>query len=253
MKAFLNTLYVLIVSGTLIFFGWFGYTFYYTDLTERFYHPLYQLLKPSGMIGHGLGYVGTLLIIAGISIYMLRKRFRYFHHWGILHNWLNFHIFLCAWGSVMVLYHTSFKFGGIIAIGFWSLAVVVLSGIIGRYLYIQIPKSIEGRELTIREIENELLMLQQQINAETGTELVNQSIEHNQLKKAIKQLSFTEKRKIRKKLIKFRLLSTRRKHLDKMKRIFRYWHVIHLPFALIMLIIMAIHVGVVIYFGYLWI
>jgi hypothetical protein len=38
-----------------------------------------------------------------------------------------------------------------------------------------------------------------------------------------------------------------------MKRIFRYWHVIHLPFALIMLIIMAIHVGVVIYFGYLWI
>lgn len=253
MKYLLNTLYVLIVSGTLIFFGWFGYTFYNMDITERFYHPMYQLLKPSGMIGHGLGYIGTFLIIAGISIYMLRKRFRYFHRWGSLHNWLNFHIFLCAWGSVMVLYHTSFKFGGIIAIGFWSLAVVVLSGIAGRFLYLRIPKTIEGRELTIREIENELLMLQQQINAETGTELINQLIDYKNLKNATHSLTASGKQKIRKKLAKYRFLSSRIKRLDQMKRIFRYWHVIHLPFALIMLIIMAIHVGVVIYFGYLWI
>ena len=38
-----------------------------------------------------------------------------------------------------------------------------------------------------------------------------------------------------------------------MQRLFRYWHIAHLPFALIMLIIMVIHVGVTLAFGYKWI
>jgi hypothetical protein len=41
--------------------------------------------------------------------------------------------------------------------------------------------------------------------------------------------------------------------LDTMRNMFRYWHVIHSPFALIMLVIMAIHVTVTIVFGYRWI
>ena len=38
-----------------------------------------------------------------------------------------------------------------------------------------------------------------------------------------------------------------------MQKLFRYWHIAHLPFALIMLIIMVIHVGVTLAFGYKWI
>jgi hypothetical protein len=38
-----------------------------------------------------------------------------------------------------------------------------------------------------------------------------------------------------------------------MQKMFRYWHVIHLPFAIIMLVIMLIHVGVTLAFGYKWI
>jgi hypothetical protein len=41
--------------------------------------------------------------------------------------------------------------------------------------------------------------------------------------------------------------------LDTMQNMFKYWHVIHSPFALIMLVIMAIHVAVTIAFGYRWI
>jgi hypothetical protein len=33
----------------------------------------------------------------------------------------------------------------------------------------------------------------------------------------------------------------------------RYWHVAHLPFALVMLFIMIIHVVVAVLFGYKWI
>jgi type IV secretory pathway VirB2 component (pilin) len=34
---------------------------------------------------------------------------------------------------------------------------------------------------------------------------------------------------------------------------FKYWHIAHLPFALIMLVIMVIHVGITLAFGATWI
>jgi len=41
--------------------------------------------------------------------------------------------------------------------------------------------------------------------------------------------------------------------LQTMQMLFKHWHVAHLPFALIMLIIMVIHVAITITFGYRWI
>jgi hypothetical protein len=48
-------------------------------------------------------------------------------------------------------------------------------------------------------------------------------------------------------------LNRRIERLDLMQNLFKYWHVAHLPFAMVMLIIMIIHVGVTILFGYRWI
>jgi len=38
-----------------------------------------------------------------------------------------------------------------------------------------------------------------------------------------------------------------------MQEFLRYWHVAHLPFALIMLVIMIVHIIVALLFGYKWI
>ena len=48
-------------------------------------------------------------------------------------------------------------------------------------------------------------------------------------------------------------LNNRIERLQTMQKLFKYWHVAHLPFALIMLIIMVIHVAVTLAFGYKWI
>jgi hypothetical protein len=48
-------------------------------------------------------------------------------------------------------------------------------------------------------------------------------------------------------------LNYRIERLERMQHLFKYWHVAHLPFALVMLIIMFIHVGVTLLFGYRWI
>ena len=90
-------------------------------------------------------------MITGMLSYMARKRYRFLSRMGLKH-WLEFHIFLCTLGPYLVLFHTAFKFGGLVAISFWSMVAVFLSGVIGRFIYLQIPRSIEGRELSLNEV-----------------------------------------------------------------------------------------------------
>jgi hypothetical protein len=55
-------------------------------------------------------------------------------------------------------------------------------------------------------------------------------------------------------LVKEDLIMSRKiELLDTMQNLFKYWHVAHMPFALVMLVIMIIHVGVTLVFGYKWI
>ena len=41
--------------------------------------------------------------------------------------------------------------------------------------------------------------------------------------------------------------------LQPFQRMFRYWHAFHLPLAIVMLLILVVHVGVAVAFGYTWI
>ena len=132
----------------------FGIEYYSTGIAERHFHPQYDLLKPTGTIGHGIGIAGSAFLIIGVFGYMARKRFRRFSQIGKLKYWLEFHIFLCILGPVLILYHTTFKIGGIVAVSFWSMVAVVVSGVIGRFIYLQIPRTIQGRELSMSDLNS---------------------------------------------------------------------------------------------------
>lgn len=207
----------LIVLLFTAFVGYYGYAFYSTPIEERFYHPQYDWFKPSGIFGHGLGIVGTFLILIGVVIYIARKNYGFLEQYVRIKYMLEFHIFLCTLGPIMVLFHTSFKFGGIVSIAFWSMVAVVLSGVVGRYIYLQIPRSIDGKEISLQEI-------QEQHESQNGQNL---------------QLEIDLQKKI--------------KRLKLMQQLFRYWHVIHRPFALIMLVIVIVHVVITVLLGYKWI
>ena len=197
-----------------------------------------------------------MLIIVGLFGYMARKRLKIFSRLGVLKYWLELHIFLCTLGTVMVLFHTTFKFGGIISVGFWSLIIVWVSGVIGRFLYLEIPRTIEGRELSLAEIidtKNELdreLLEKYQINF---NEIKNSRFSQIRLKLIENQISKNDFRQVYQLIRRERVLSRKIKQLEKVRNLFKYWHFAHLPFALIMLIIMVIHVGVALFFGYKWI
>jgi hypothetical protein len=278
------TILVTLVFITLITLIYNGISYYNLSAGERVYHTDHPLLKPSGLIGHGLGITGTLFIIFGVSSYMARKRYRFLSRIGILKHWLEFHIFLCTLGPILILFHTAYKFGGLVAISFWSMVAVFLSGIVGRFIYLQIPHTIEGRELSLNEIRDMktdvAVVLRDSYNLDDATyNLLVDSIK----KKAgvyhknpfIRYISnyFRDKQTIRtvkvllrrndlprtdKKMIIGLIrddikLNQKIERLDTMQDLFKYWHVVHSPFALIMLVIMLIHVAVTIVFGYRWI
>ncbi len=278
---FILTLIVVVVFILLMIKG---LNYYSTSFSERFYHEQHGMLKPSGFWGHGLGIIGSGLLLFGVFGYMARKRMRIFSRIGYLRYWLEFHIFLCSLGPVLILYHTAFKFGGIVAISFWSMAAVVVSGIIGRFIYLQIPRTIEGHEMSMNEIsehksdlrsklsetfglKNETLekitiTINQENSQKSGNEFVQFLDSFKQEKIILKQIKLELKsQNISKKsqrkiivLIKKELVLQRRiKWLISMQNLLRYWHVAHLPFALIMLVIMIVHVIIAVTFGYKWI
>ncbi len=143
----------MLVVGATLLLGVYGYQYYTTPLEERFFQPHYDLLKPSGILGHGFGIIGSLMMIFGVAIYMIRKKSQAVSSTSdSLKHWLEFHIFLCTVGPILVLYHTAFKFGGIVAVSFWSMVAVVASGVVGRFIYVQIPRTIQGKELSVSEL-----------------------------------------------------------------------------------------------------
>lgn len=255
-----------------------GYEYYSTPFEDRFYLNSHDWFKPSGLFGQGLGIIGTLLMAFGVFIYILRKRYNFLGKFIRLKYLLEFHIFLCTIGPIMVLFHTAFKFGGIVSVAFWSMVAVVLSGVIGRFIYIQIPRTIEGQAMTLGQVKHMKSVLSETLKVSFGldqemstliTSFTDQGPEKTSaiqkffnrrqavatIRKALisKDIRVRERKNILKMVKEEITLAGRIERLQTMQKLFKYWHVAHLPFALIMLIIVILHVGVAIAFGYTWI
>lgn len=280
-------LFFLIGIGTTVILIYNGYDYYTLPIEKRFFSIKHTYLKPSGIIGHGIGILGSTMMIIGVASYMLRKRVRFLFQFGYLKNWLEFHIFLCTVGPVLILFHTAFKFGGIVAVSFWSMVVVVLSGFVGRFIYVQIPRTIQGHVLTAEELSSSESSFINQMKAgysipENIITKINSLSAHqeyvrlslwksvlifvttfsatskilNEIKHELYKEGIKDKHQINSilKIAKSKIIISRKiGTLRTMQKLFRYWHIFHLPFALSMFIIMFIHIIITITFGYKWI
>jgi len=54
---------------------------------------------------------------------------------------------------VLITFHSSFKLRGVAGYAYWSMIAVVLSGIVGRYLYGRIPRKLGAVEMSVDEAE----------------------------------------------------------------------------------------------------
>ena len=279
-------LFLFVGISVTILLAIYGFEYYTTSLEERFFNPSHDLLKPSGALGHGLGIVGTLMMIVGVGVYMIRKRYRKFFNIGYLKHWLEFHIFLCSVGPVLVLYHTAFKFGGIVSVSFWSMVLVVLSGVVGRFIYLQIPRTIQGHEISINDLnsikEKLAIKVRSVMSEDSSTLLEFERVSSADRYKSFRLITavgffvrdfFDIKRVMRMLKMRIKLLGIGKLERDELlkaakseiiiarriallrtsQKLFHWWHIFHLPFAIAMFVIMVIHVAVTIIFGYKWI
>jgi len=279
-------LFLFVGISVTILLAIYGFEYYTTSLEERFFNPSHDLLKPSGALGHGLGIVGTLMMIVGVGVYMIRKRYRKFFNIGYLKHWLEFHIFLCSVGPVLVLYHTAFKFGGIVSVSFWSMVLVVLSGVVGRFIYLQIPRTIQGQEISINDLnsikEKLAIKVRSVMSEDSSTLLEFERVSSADRYKSFRLITavgffvrdfFDIKRVMRLLKMRIKLLGIGKLERDELlkaakseiiiarriallrtsQKLFHWWHIFHLPFAITMFVIMVIHVAVTIIFGYKWI
>jgi hypothetical protein len=109
----------------------------------------------SEFFGHSLGILGFLLMLMTETLYTLRKRSRS-ARWGRMSGWLQFHIFTGLVGPYLVLLHSSWKFNGLAGIVMLLTVIIVVSGVLGRYIYTAVPRSVDGIEIESGELEYEV-------------------------------------------------------------------------------------------------
>lgn len=261
-----------------ILYGMRGAEYYATDLSVRAYDTSHRLLRPSGPAGQSFGLVGTLLMLVPF-LYVARKRIPGLRNVGSIKHWLEVHLFCGIVGPVLVTFHTTFKFNGLISAAYWSMAIVVLSGFAGRHLYLRIPRSIKGNELTRADLDTRSAELQQQLEETAATvdvrRIVGQfqaELEHlatgswfrmlfgefligRRLRSLDKALAQTHlPLALRAGLVRLTaeriLVRARAENLQRTRQLFQLWHVFHLPLVYLLLVIATLHIGLALYMGY---
>ena len=262
---------------------WTGWAYYRLPLAQRVRSPLHDSLKPGGTLGRKLGIAGSALMLANLA-YMLRRRVKVLQRVGTQRLWLEAHIFCGLTGPAILVFHSAFLTNNLIAqITAWSTGVVVAAGVVGRYIYAQLPRNIYGKELTLAEVRTEEQALLDELTAllppdeAAAAGLAAFAVPQPAGKKGAPQLllrslladcrriagSFALARRLRRAGLdraqaRAAARATRRAarlgikiiHLKAFQRLLARWRGIHLKLAFVMVVCMVIHVAVVTLLGY---
>src|SRR5262249_30265243 len=120
--------------------------------------------RPGGPLGHGLGIAGFLLMLSTETLYSLRKRWRRLRL-GRTSTWLRVHIFTGLAGPFLVLLHSAGKLNGLAGLLAVLTVVLVVSGLVGRYLYTAVPRTLDGAELAARDLQDQIAAADRQLRA----------------------------------------------------------------------------------------
>ena len=257
-----------------------GYSFlYYLKNNYGFFTSIELTTNAGRPVSYFLGIAGFGLILV-TNFYIVRKRFSIFNKWGKLFNWLNFHIFCGMMGPILILFHTDMKFGGVVALSFWSMAIVAISGVLGRYFYMQVLSQKSELVKYLEKIESRMMGLIKKSYAEedvdkamakqkayirkftgihsTGMDLSLFKIVLIFLKSFIVdiKLLFTHPQSLSKVSKKMEIYLYHYVKTEKsitfygpFQKLLSHWHSFHIPFAIIMYVVAAIHIAVATFFS----
>jgi hypothetical protein len=262
-----------------------GIPYYRLGLAGRVRHPLHALLRPSGPVGMGLGIVAFAMFMF-LWLYPLRKSIRWLAWTGSVGAWLRVHIVAGLAVPMFAAVHAGWRFDGLIGLGYGSMLLVAMSGVVGRYLYTRIPRGRNGAELGREEVANERRRLITEIALTTKRDpvLVERALavdvrsfqglgplatvgrmiaDDRERARAVKRLreawrrptpgqAPVDPRTLGRALALARRelsLAQQARLLDATRSVFGLWHVVHRPFAFTALIAVGVHVVVALLVG----
>jgi len=267
----------------LVVVFWLGRDYYLLPAADRPLDPRHSGLRPSGRIGLLMAITGTVFIFLNLT-YLARKRLKLLRNLGPLRSWMGFHVFTGLIGPALIVLHSALAPRSALGIlSFSALLIVVITGIVGRYIYARVPRSMEGHELQYEEIRKRLgsyrsdlealgvdlspLSLQTPPAAKGGKEGFlatlagisrgdsRRRLEYGMLRRAVLSSKSLRPRASRilplvRRLVRERMWLHR---YHELRSLMGSWRFFHRWIALLMLLVVLFHILVAIWFGDLWI
>jgi len=160
-RARLGFAYLIVLALALVQLA-YGFHYYMLSQADRALSPKHAYLRPSGTIGLHLGMVAFVMFLI-VYIYPLRKFWPWLGRQGSARHWLDYHVLMGITAPVLVTFHSAFKFSGLAGVAFWIMVIVALSGIVGRYIYAQIPRKLNFVEISLNEAREQSEKLAEQL------------------------------------------------------------------------------------------
>lgn len=109
-------------------------------------------LRSGDDTSYRIAIAGGLMMLA-VFLYPLRKHVRALDRLGATRWWLWGHITLGLLGPWLILVHSTFRIGSLNAgVALWSMVIVVLSGIVGRFLHARMHRGLRGERTTLDDL-----------------------------------------------------------------------------------------------------
>lgn len=224
----------------------------------------------SSLWGHGIGIVGFVLMLMTETLYSLRKRSRS-SRWGRMTRWLEFHIFTGLVGPFMVLLHPGWQFKGLAGVLSLLTVLIVISGFIGRYIYTAIPRTADGIELTLAELEQQAAQIERVLeyaavdsaralaggtggvvsaagSVPGGSAAATTPVRGGHQPDGETRRIQRSHERLRRERERLKRVIARR---QVSRRLFSLWHTIHIPLGLTLFLVAFIHIGAAIYYSML--
>jgi len=120
------------------------------------------IIEPSSGIGYYFGYVGGVMMLL-MLLYPLRKHVSWARGWGPLRYWFMLHMLFGICGPTLVLYHSTFHVKSWNAgVALYSMLLVAISGIVGRFIYKRIHLGLYGRKSSVDDLQKAIDLSQRE-------------------------------------------------------------------------------------------
>jgi Fe-S-cluster-containing hydrogenase component 2 len=232
--------------------------------------------RPGSDYAVWLGWIGTVVMFSSM-FYSARKWIPWFKRLGSQRAWFDYHVWSGTIGPLFILLHSAAKLDNWVSLGVWSMVATSLSGLVGRYLSTELPDLASQATLHVLDLDRQLAELR---NRHAGVAVADRyyatlrkrfarvadpdlstfragwmaltMLGRDEVMRLFRVTSLrlrltgikdrTARAQVARLTSHLALLERRRVLLPRIEPIFREWKNIHVPFAIVLTVLSAIHI-----------